>query len=53
MVHGSFCGVRGAEIDELGEDSDVILEMGFDCVSLNLLELFERGAFGYEGKKVW
>ena len=53
MVHGRGCGAGSAGIDELGEDSQVILEVGLDGVGLYLLELSERGAFGYEGKKVW
>ena len=37
-----------AEIDELGEDSNVILEMGFNGISLNLFERAKRGAFRYK-----
>nr|POE91468.1 hypothetical protein CFP56_61207 [Quercus suber] len=32
--------------DDLGEDSDVILEVGFDGKGLDLLELSERSAMG-------
>lgn len=51
MVHGSGCGVGSAEIYELCEDIGVVVEMGFDGEGLDLLELSERGAFGYERKK--
>lgn len=52
MFHRSRCGVGGAGIYELGEDIGVILEVGLDGVSLNLLELPKRGAFGNEGDEV-
>lgn len=50
MVHGSGCGVGSAEIYELCEDVGVVVEVGLDGVGLDLLELYERGAFGYERK---
>ena len=37
--------------DELGEDSDVILEVGFDGKGLDLLELSERSAMGLERQR--
>ena len=37
--------------DELGEDSDVILEVGFDGKGLDLLELPERSAMGLERQR--
>lgn len=47
MVHGGPTGIESTETDELGEDSGVILEVGFDGEGLDLLELSERGAQGY------
>lgn len=52
MVHGSFCGVGSAEINELCDEIGVVLEMGLNGVSLNLFEVCEIGAFGYERKDV-
>lgn len=46
VVHGGGGRVLGARVDELGEDLEVILEVGFDRKGLNLLEFFKRGAFG-------
>lgn len=37
--------------DELGEDSDVILEVGFDGKCLDLLELSERSPMGLERQR--
>ena len=37
--------------DDLGEDSDVILEVGFDGKGLDLLELPERSAMGLERQR--
>lgn len=52
VVHcGRGRGVERAEIDELGEDSNVVLEVGFYGGGMNLLELSERIAFGEEGKR--
>jgi len=51
IVHGSGCGVESAEIYELCEDGGAVVEVGFDGVGMDLLELSERGAFGYERKK--
>lgn len=52
MVHGRSCGVERAEINELCENRDVILKIGFDGKGLNLLELPERRTFGQKGKWV-
>lgn len=53
VLHGGPTGIEGTETDELGEDSGVILEVGFDGKGLDLLELSERGAQGYEeGRRV-
>lgn len=48
VVHGGSGGLESAEIDELGEYKDVVLEMSFYGIGLDLLELFEGGAFGEE-----
>lgn len=47
MIHGSICGIGSAETYELCEDGVGVVEVGFDGVGLDLLELSERGAFGY------
>lgn len=49
IVHGGG-GIKfeSAEVDKLREDRDVILEMSFDSEGLDLLELRERVAIGYE-----
>lgn len=52
MVHGRNCGVECAEINELSENRDVILKIGFDGIGLNLLELPERCTFGQKRKRV-
>nr|POE91462.1 hypothetical protein CFP56_61202 [Quercus suber] len=43
--------VCGHGPDELGEDSNVILEVGFDGKGLDLLELSERSAMGLERQR--
>lgn len=48
IVHGGGVKIEYAEVDELCEDRDVILEMSFDGEGLDLLELRERSALGYE-----
>lgn len=48
VVHRGTSWVESAEVDELGEDRNVILEMGFDGKGLDLLELSQRRALGYE-----
>ena len=45
IFHGGESWALGTEIDELGEDIEVILEMDFDCKGLDLLQFFQRGAF--------
>ena len=46
MLHRGSCRVEGAEVDELGEDIDVIVKVGLNGEGLELLELSKRGAFG-------
>lgn len=46
IFHGVKSWALGAEIDELGEEIEVILEMGFDCKGLDLFQFFQRGALG-------
>ena len=46
MVHKGRRWMESTATDELGEDSDVILEVGFDGKGLDLLELSERSAMG-------
>ena len=43
--------MESAATDKLGEDSDVILEVGFDGKGLDLLELSERSAMGLERQR--
>lgn len=52
VFHGGPCWVGSAEIYELCEDFGVIVEVGLDGVGLDLLELSEGGAFGYERKEM-
>lgn len=51
VVHGRATGIECTQTDELGEDSEVILEVGFDGKGLDLLELSERGELGYERER--
>lgn len=53
IVHGGGSWVGSAEIDELGEDRNVILEMGFDGKGLDLLQLSQRRDLGYERDRVF
>ena len=46
MVHKGSRRMESTATDELGEDSDVILEVGFDGKGLDLLNLSERSALG-------
>ena len=46
VLHRGSRRVEGAEVDELGEDREVTVEVGFDGEGLELLELSKRGAFG-------
>ena len=46
MVHKGSTRIESTETDELGEDIDVILEVGFDGKGLDLLNLSERSALG-------
>ena len=46
MVHKGSRWMESTATYELGEDSDVILEVGFDGKGLDLLELSERSALG-------
>ena len=46
MVHKGSRRMESTATDEHGEDSDVILEVGFDGKGLDLLELSERSAMG-------
>jgi hypothetical protein len=48
IVHGGASWVESAEVDELGVDRKVGLEMGFDGKGLDLLDFSERRALGYE-----
>lgn len=52
ILHGRRCGVECAETNELGENRDVILKIGFDGIGLNLLELPKRYTFGQKRKRV-
>ena len=51
VVHGGSCWAGGAEIDELGEDGDVILEMGFDGKGMDLLDFSQSRALGDERER--
>lgn len=46
MAHGRSCAVEWAKINELGENRDVFLKIGFDSTGLNLLQLPWRCTFG-------
>ncbi|KAE8648744.1 hypothetical protein Csa_023647, partial [Cucumis sativus] len=52
MVHIRSCRVECAEINELGENRDITLKIGFNGICLNLLELVERCTFGQKRKRV-
>lgn len=54
VVHRGGRGIERTEINELGENRNVILEVGFSGKGLDLLELWERRALGYERERsVW
>lgn len=42
IIHRGGGGTESAEINELGENRDVILEVGFNGKGLDLLELRKR-----------
>lgn len=46
IFHGGCGWFLGAVINKFGENRDVIVELGFNGNSLDLLELSKRAAFG-------
>lgn len=48
VLHGRSSRAKSTEINELDEYKDIILEVGFYGICLDLLEFFEGGAVGQE-----